>query len=289
MRNLLYFVVIFIAFTSVSVNAAKKRRITNGNKQSFSAATYGARIYSQPDHIISKHSFRKHVTDNMKCTGTYCKNNKWSDSNGVGYDVDHIIDRNGPEFRSYSACKDIPANMIMLDSNLNRRLGAIAGHAYERSINEKLEMYGSDIINNARKNIESCIARQRKRNIQEDINVNWTQSIVLEYDDGIFIIPEGANITIYGYNETTGEGQDASCDICIWYEYTDLTNNVFVIYIVIAAIALVAFGAISALLINFGIKRVIHRNRNYAARKDVHVDQLYCDASNEAVLDVMSP
>ena len=136
---------------------------SRGNVENiYDERTFGNMIYEDPCIKLSNIQFRKYVNSKILCVGDLCVDGKFSCKNtNECYDVEHIIDLNGPEFTECN--KNIAGNMIMAWSKWNRQLGSIARTNYTKSILNKTVVYGEDIMSVARDNIKKCCNHNRKK------------------------------------------------------------------------------------------------------------------------------
>jgi hypothetical protein len=74
----------------------------------------------------------------------------------LAYDVEHIIDNNGPEYDNCN--KDIVANYVMAKNEWNQMLGVIARFDYTKATNMKSQVYGKKMMKRVRLAIEKCCA-----------------------------------------------------------------------------------------------------------------------------------
>jgi hypothetical protein len=74
----------------------------------------------------------------------------------LAYDVEHIIDNNGPEYENCN--KDIVANYVMAKNEWNQMLGVIARFDYTKATNMKSQVYGKKMMKRVRLAIEKCCA-----------------------------------------------------------------------------------------------------------------------------------
>jgi hypothetical protein len=171
----LYIFIIF--FHNICVNARNTKvyqdywhKIGNSNYIFFDSNTLGYQVFSDPCQIIEENSeFRAFINLNRECHGQWCNNDKFICGRSHGqtdcYHVEHIIDRNGPEFTNCGNCKSIAGNMIMAWGRWNKALGGVAKNYYNDSQSEKIEVYGQNIIDNAKYWISYCTNK-----VQHDSN-----------------------------------------------------------------------------------------------------------------------
>lgn len=211
-------VIIYLLLTLLITECyAKRHRYSHGNKNSFVPTTYGGDLSVSSDTMISTRQYRQ-IISKTPCVGNYCVDNEWKCKKGNSVDcwnVEHIIDNNGPEFKNHKNCKNIAGNYIMAYGQWNQELGTLTKNHYQTSVNEKTRVYGEDIMNRARTSIRKCIENTYgKRALEEDIQINITNDVALEIDIGLLIIPEGTNVTCIDCNITTLECTDCMCDTC---------------------------------------------------------------------------
>lgn len=203
-----------------------KKGHTHGNKQSYVPSTYGSNLGRSRDQIVENNQYRGLVQSRIKCRGKYCVDGEWKcprkQRGGDCYDVEHIIDFGGPEFGKEEPCKNAIGNRVMAHNTWNRALGGLASRDYLLSMDEKIRVYGQEMVDNARASIREClVARYGKRAAEEDFDFIIPNRTVVETDDGVWIFPANTTITFVGCNETTQECDDVVCDICDFIEYVD--------------------------------------------------------------------
>jgi len=124
--------------------------------------TFGYNIYKNPCTVINNNKkFRNYVNNNINCIHNWCVNNKYSCKDHLDdrmcYEVEHIIDKNGPELTKY--CKNIAANMVMALGKWNKELGELTYDDYYLSKREKANVYGKDIMKEVYNKIKECNVR----------------------------------------------------------------------------------------------------------------------------------
>lgn len=132
----------------------------NTNFMFFDSFTFGINIYTDPCTPISPNTvFRSFVNSKVTCSGAWCIDGLFKcekTSKGVPktecYDVEHIIDKNGPEFKYCN--KNIAANMVMAWNKWNTQLGFRLD--YDSNIHEKELVYGKEMMDSVRKQIQLC-------------------------------------------------------------------------------------------------------------------------------------
>jgi hypothetical protein len=199
----------------------------------------------EKDNIVTPTKYRQHLRESMKCNGKWCVDGDWKCRRGNSrdcYNVEHIIDKNGPEFKDYPECKNVPGNYIMAHGEWNQELGTLTKRHYSTSLAEKTRVYGSDIVNNAKNSIRSCINKHYGRNVRDDYQINFTEDVIVEIDEGIFIIPEGANVVCTDCDDVTSECDECACEECyiIPYveEYTETTYSYVVVLCCVVGLTL---------------------------------------------------
>lgn len=132
----------------------------------FDEHTFGMNVYDNPcEEIKYSSKFRKAVNNKFDCDGIWCINNTFAcDKNRDCYHVEHIIDKNGPEFNDACYNKNIAGNLIMAWSRWNSELGTLAQHNYNYSHDEKIQIYGANIVYNAKNNIIKCSSCNTRNN-----------------------------------------------------------------------------------------------------------------------------
>jgi hypothetical protein len=114
---------------------------------------------------LSTQQFRTNINNPkhpsyVKCNSNICKDDEFiGSSTTIAYDVEHIIDKNGPE---YNDCdKDIVGNYVMANNEWNQILGIVAKFDYDKSTKEKTKVYGNHMMNRVRLNIEKCCSKEK--------------------------------------------------------------------------------------------------------------------------------
>lgn len=163
--------IIFIIEKNINCNNLSQTHNTNiynnnykGNNNMnmfFDEKTFN--IIDPCEKIGDNPKFRKLINNKIKCTGIWCINNIFACEKNIKnisprdcYDVEHIIDKKGPEFNKKCFDKNIAGNLIMTWSRWNRALGPLANKNYSYSYSEKITIYGKNIIYQAKKNIIRC-------------------------------------------------------------------------------------------------------------------------------------
>jgi hypothetical protein len=151
----------------------------------FDDRTFGIDIYPNPCEKITYNSkFRKFINENIKCQGELCINGKFAcskDKSRKCYHVEHIIDIKGPEYGRSNKNKNIAANFVMSDSSWNSGLGGLASNWYGNSANEKLVVYGQEIMQRVRNKIKECQGKKGKRDDYNDTDT-CEQDCICDYD-----------------------------------------------------------------------------------------------------------
>lgn len=258
-----YTIIIIFSLLLVESN----RRVTKSNKDTFHRSTYGGNIRGlDPYKPTTTQTYKKHVNQEVKCHGPYCFNGQYgcgskSDTRSC-YNVEHIIDRNGPESADYARCKDVPGNMIMSYGPWNQQLGGIARKSYQTSLDEKTAVYGIDLINSARSAIQRCIrARYVLRTPLPDFSYTWPDNDTIDVGDGIFIIPQGSNFTFRGVDIASSSDQtltiaDVDCDLCAFYPFVDETfPDLIAIIVVTVTISLLIGMTIGAIIMTVALRK----------------------------------
>lgn len=247
-------VLLVVALFSEEIDAkTTPRKFTKGNSKSFVPKTRGDSLGIQRSKIVTNEQYRNAVKIKYpECDGPYCLNGEWRcPQNSKGsrgstdcYNVEHIIDKNGPEFKDYSKCKDAIGNKIMAHGEWNQALGRLAEEDYQTVIYEKTRVYSQETMDEARASIRECIANQHGKRVEEiDISVTFPNRTEIDLEWGLFIIPQDANITCLNCNESTGDCDECICDTCVLLYYIDddlsgsaIFGIVFATLIVVAGI-----------------------------------------------------
>lgn len=219
-----YIYILFLVCTITYCGAKSNRKgITHGSQTSFVTESYGGNLPIQQNKPTTTATYKKTLSSTVSCTGNHCVDGEWKCKKGDSrncYNVEHIIDLNGPEFKDHTECKNVAGNMIMSHGYWNQELGTYTKANYQVSVSEKTRVYGDTIMYNARESIRGCIyAKTGKREIEDDITINTTNDIILEMDEGILVIPAGANYTCVGCDMTTLECDDCMCEECFIISY----------------------------------------------------------------------
>ena len=117
-----------------------------------------------PCTVVMKNSdFRDFISELYDCDGPWCLNGTFRciyGNNKNCYNVEHIIDLNGPEYTSEN--KNIYGNLVMAYGLWNQQLGRLFN--YPANMNEKTIVYGQDNMSRARQLIEYCSSRNQPNN-----------------------------------------------------------------------------------------------------------------------------
>jgi len=131
----------------------------NADFNFFDPNTFGMDIYDDPCTIINSNVvFKNKINEKINCLGTWCVDDSFNcvlHKTTECYNVEHIIDTNGNEFRN-AKCKQIAGNMVMAYGRWNSQLGSRARKYYSDSINEKMIVYRQERVNNVRDIIIKC-------------------------------------------------------------------------------------------------------------------------------------
>lgn len=144
-----------------NTGAFKKYWDTHHNTESlfYDNKTFGIDLYSSPCERVTSQSFRKYINDHVPCTGYWCVDNQFKTDptrSSKYYQVEHIIDLNGPEFTSKN-CKEIAGNVVMAYASWNMGLGSLSSRfGYKASVDEKTIVYGHSIMTRVRNLIVKC-------------------------------------------------------------------------------------------------------------------------------------
>jgi hypothetical protein len=153
-------------FTKICQNNWSKSG--NINYLFYDNRTFGFKIHPAPleiynDQMTATRRFRKFINSQFECVGKWCSNGKFACNRGFDpncYHVEHIIDRNGGDYRiptECNPCKDIPANMVMAWSRWNSNIGGgNTIYHYNDTQTEKELIYGLVNTRNAVNGIIEC-------------------------------------------------------------------------------------------------------------------------------------
>ncbi len=131
------------------------------NFQFYDNRTFGMDRENPCEVINDNPKYRKLMNKEFNCTGQWCINNTFNCIRGDNrncYNVEHIIDLNGREFKNAS-CKAIAANLVMSCGIWNQQLGSLSISligGYEANINEKILVYSNNRVEMARNAIIKC-------------------------------------------------------------------------------------------------------------------------------------
>ena len=120
-------------------------KYNNDNYQFFDPNTFGIDIYEDPCEPIKNINFKNKINIVSECIGLWCVNKSFNCKNHMTqecYNVEHIIDTKGMEFKDPS-CKNIAGNLVMAYGRWNSQLGARAKYHYDDNMNEKNMIYGN--------------------------------------------------------------------------------------------------------------------------------------------------
>lgn len=135
----------------------------NDNNMFYDNNTFGLNIYQDPCKKITNNKyFRDYVNNHTECTGKWCIDGIFGNCGGSErncYEVEHIIDKNGPEFNVSTSCKNIAGNIVMAWGKWNSALGGLASFDYKANINEKKIVYGRHMIEMVKLQIQRCDSR----------------------------------------------------------------------------------------------------------------------------------
>jgi len=144
--------------------------------------TFGIDLYDNPCEMMDTKIFRRNINNPnhpsyTKCISDLCTNGQFIGAQirmptKLAYDVEHIIDNNGPwngkaiptrvisleiTGPEYENCnKNIVANYVMANNYWNQMLGVIARFDYNKSTKMKSEVYGKKMMKRVRLAIEKC-------------------------------------------------------------------------------------------------------------------------------------
>jgi hypothetical protein len=132
----------------------------------FHVNTFGIDLYDNPCEMMDTKRFRININDPdhpsyTKCISNMCTNGQFIGAQirmptKLAYDVEHIIDNNGPEYENCN--KNIVANYVMAKNEWNQMLGIIARFDYTKATNIKSQVYGKKMMKRVRLAIEKCCA-----------------------------------------------------------------------------------------------------------------------------------
>ena len=134
------------------------------NNNEYHVNTFGIDLYDNPCEIMDTRTFRRNINDPDHPSYTKCISNMCIDGKFIGaqirmptklaYDVEHIIDDNGPEYENCN--KNIVANYVMAKNEWNQMLGVIARFDYTKATNIKSQVYGKKMMERVRTAIKKC-------------------------------------------------------------------------------------------------------------------------------------
>jgi len=131
--------------------------------------TFGMDLdFLEPCKEMTAQEFRSQLKkaqrqDLIKCTGAWCIEGEFKckqHDSQTCYNVEHIIDRAGPEISTNREDKDIVANYVMAWGLWNQEIGKFTKTNYSVVKNEKSLIYGSRRISQVRQKIQECIDRK---------------------------------------------------------------------------------------------------------------------------------
>jgi len=177
--------------------------------------TFGVNIFKDPcTKINTNTAFRRYINKNVKCLGKWCINKTYSCKrllNRNCYEVEHVIDKNGPEFKSNQCDKNIAANLVMAFGKWNAALGRLD---YDLSIKEKRTVYSDKIANKIYSKILEC-----QPNCKNDYWNEYDHKILLAVLVFLLIIISIITIMIYR--------QDSNFNNQEWNSmYSDIRNEI---------------------------------------------------------------
>ena len=132
------------------------------SKQNYHPNTFGIDLYDDPCKHLSTQQFRANINNPnhksyVRCNTNICKDDAFIGSiTAIAYDVEHIIDNNGPEYKNCD--KDIVGNYVMAKNEWNQMLGVIARFDYTKATNIKSQVYGKKMMERVRTAIKKCCA-----------------------------------------------------------------------------------------------------------------------------------
>jgi hypothetical protein len=156
--------VFFISFFRLYYNSTDSTYSTD-SKHNYHPNTFGIDLYDDPCKHLSAQQFRANINNPnhksyVKCNSNICKDDAFIGSiTTIAYDVEHIIDNNGPEYKNCN--KDIVGNYVMTKNKWNQILEIVAKFDYDKSTMEKTKVYGNQMMNRVRLNIEKCCAKEK--------------------------------------------------------------------------------------------------------------------------------
>lgn len=234
-----------IVYDHTSIYVEKWDVNRNDNNLFFDSYTFGIYLnFLNPCARMTNYIFRYHVNKHMNCNGKWCRNGKFIyESVDKSYEVEHIIDKNGPEFSNCSECKNIVANYVFSYGKWNRQLGKFTKNKYDSVVNEKNIVYGSLITNTVRAQIKLCMDSRLNTNL----NLNQT------YCD--------SDLSCSCDSDTYSD-IDCDCDYteydCVDYNLNDKRDLLFIY--VISGIAFVCLCLIVALIVALYYRRTHHHH-----------------------------
>jgi hypothetical protein len=168
----------------------------NYNFQFYDNRTFGMDRENPCEVINDNSKYRKLMNKEFNCTGKWCINNTFNCIRGDSrncYNIEHIIDLNGREFKNAS-CKSIAANLVMSCGTWNQQLGSLSISTiggYDANINEKNIVYSNNRLEMARNAIIKCnpLCALLNTNESNESNESNMQFLNIELDMvmGIFL------------------------------------------------------------------------------------------------------
>lgn len=158
----------------------------NRNYMFFDDRTFGKDIFDDPCILINNNQkYQKFINEKINCLGKWCVNQQFSCKSKPCYEVDHIIDKNNPEYDD-EECVMIAGNLVMAYSKWNSGLGGIKGkNNYKKSEHEKTIVYGEKVINDVRKIIEKCNPNCKNNYLKINNEINTEKNNIIKKSDDI--------------------------------------------------------------------------------------------------------
>lgn len=127
----------------------------------YDVRTFGSELAADPCKKMSTSMYRAFVNKRISCQSKYCVDGRFacvkSDQTSC-FHVEHLIDKNGPEFHGMN--KDIAANYVMSWGAWNMAMGTMTRLKYHQMMLEKELIYGRNRLQTAREWIQKCHSQQ---------------------------------------------------------------------------------------------------------------------------------
>lgn len=266
----------YLLFGLLIISSSKEIGSPLKHKGSFIPETYAYCMNNDCDTSAyqSTATFRRHLQKGLPCNGQYCIDNQWSCKGalaGACYQVEHIIDNKGQEFKECPRCKNIPGNYVMAYGSWNQELGNLGQISYDAMIEEKVKVYGQCLMDKARDAIKTCI-----KNHPSECSKTRAVTEITAYEPSQIIIDSGIDFIYYGpINQTEDcncSDPDRDCDQCDYIElYLDDHPNLTILMITLISTICVMSVIISTLcmLLFIYVKKI-----KMTPAKMIHLDEI---------------